>query len=48
MENEVKFPVFKGVGNENPDQFWFIVKVVWEVHGVMDENIKKATSVSAL
>ena len=40
--------VFKGVGNEDPDQFWFVVKAVWEVQEVMNDNIKKATLVSAL
>jgi len=40
--------VFKGVGNEDSDQFWFVVKVVWEAQGVTDENIKKATLVSTL
>jgi len=48
MENEIKLPVFKGVGNKDPDQFWFVVRAVWEAHGVTDDNIKKATLVSAL
>jgi len=44
----IKLPMFKVVGNEDPDQFWFVIRVVWEAQGVMDENIKKATLVSAL
>lgn len=48
MASAIKLPVFKGVGNEDPDQFWFVIKVIWEVHGVIDYNIKKATLVSAL
>ena len=44
----MKLPMFKGVGNEDPDQFWFVVKVVWEAQGVTDDNIKKATLVSTL
>ena len=48
MASAIKLPVFKGVGNEDPNQFWFVVRVVWEVKGVMDENIKKSTLVSAL
>ncbi len=40
--------MFKGVGNEDLDQFWFVVSVVWEAQGVIDENIKKAMLVSAL
>jgi len=48
MASTIKFPVFKGLGNEDLDQFWFVVKVVWELQGVTDDNIKKATLVSAL
>ena len=48
MENTIKLPVFKGVGNEDPDQFWFVIRIVWAMQGVIDDNIKKATLVSAL
>ena len=48
MVSVIKLPVFKGVGNEDPDQFWFVVRAVWEAQGVVDDNIKKATLVSAL
>lgn len=48
MSSTIKLPVFIWVGNEDLDQFWFVVRVVWEVQGVMDENIKKATLVIAL
>ena len=48
MSSAIKFPVLKGVGNEDPDQFWFVIKAVWEAQGVTDDNIKKATFVSAL
>lgn len=48
MASEVKLLVFKGAGNEEPGQFWFMVRAVWEAQGIMDENIKKETLVSAL
>jgi len=44
----LKLVVFKGLGNEDLDQFWFVVRAVWEAQGVIDDNIKKATLVSAL
>ena len=47
MVSVIKLPVFRGVGSEDPDQFWFIVRAVWEAHEVTDLNIKKATLVSA-
>jgi len=48
MENTMKFPLFKGLGNEDPDQFCFVVRVVWESQGVTNDHIKKVTLVSAL
>jgi len=48
MASVLKLPVFKGVGNEEPGQFWFVVKAVWEAQGVTDENIKNASLVSAM
>lgn len=47
MTNSVKLPVFKGVENEDLDQFWFITKAVWEAQGIMDDQMKKAMLVSA-
>ena len=48
MASLVKLPLFKGLGNEDSDQFWFIARDVWEAQGVTDDHIKKATLVSAL
>ena len=41
-------PLLKGLGNEDPDQFWFVVKAVWEAQGVTDDNMKKVTLLSTL
>jgi len=48
MANAIKLSLFKGVGNEDPYQFWFVVKDGWEAQGIVDDNIKKETLVSAL
>jgi len=48
MVSVIKLPIFRGVGNEDPDQFWFVVRTIWEAQGVADDNIKKNTLVSAL
>jgi len=47
MASVIKLLVFRGVGNEDLDQFWFMVRAIWEAQGVMDENIKKVTLVGA-
>ena len=44
----MKLPLFKGLGKEDPDQFWFIMKAIWEAQGITDDHMKKETSVSAL
>ena len=48
MASAIKLLVFKGVGNEDLDQFWFMVRAVWEAQGVTDDHIKKETPVSML
>jgi len=48
MENSVKLSLFKGFGNEDPNQFWFIVKVAWEAQGITNDDVKKAALVNAL
>lgn len=48
MGSAVKLPVFMGAGNEEPGQFWFMVRAIWETQGITDENIKNATLVSVL
>jgi len=42
----IKLPIFRGVGNEDLNQFYFVVRAIWEAQGVTDENIKKARLVS--
>ena len=48
MANSIKLPIFKGVGKEDPDQFWFLAKAVEEAQGITNDQMKKAMSVSAL
>lgn len=46
MASAIKLPV--GMGNEELDQLWFVAKDAQEDQGVTNDNIKKATLVSAL
>jgi len=48
MVTVAKLPTFRRVGNEEPSRFWFVIKSVWDMQGIIDESIKKATLVSAL
>jgi len=48
MASVVKLLIFKGVGNEEPGRFWFVIKSLWDAQGIIDDNFKKATLVCAL
>jgi len=48
MASAVQLSIFKGVGNEESGQLYFVIKSVWDAQGIIDDNIKKDTLVSAL
>jgi hypothetical protein len=41
MVDEMRLPIFKGDGYEDPDQHWFLCEVVWSIKQVTDEAIKR-------
>ena len=48
MENLVKWLVFMGLGIEDPDKFWFVAKALSKAHGIINDQMKKATLVTTL
>ena len=40
MHDDIKLPVFKGTGSEDPEQFWFLCEVVWTAKTIMDHDTK--------
>jgi hypothetical protein len=42
MEDEMRLPIFRGDGSEDPDQHWFFYKVVWSIKKVTDEAFRRA------
>ena len=42
MENDIKIPVFRGTGLEDPNQHWFLCEAMWNVKQVTDNNVKMA------
>jgi len=43
----MRFPIFKGLGNEGPNQFWLIAKAVWQAQKIIDDQMKKEMLVTA-
>ena len=42
MADDIKLPVFRGTGLENPDQHWFLCEAVWSIKKVTEDDIKMA------
>ena len=40
MGDDMKFPTFKGIGVEDPEQHWFLCEAVWTIKQINDDNVK--------
>ena len=40
MNDDIKLPVFKGTGSEDPEQFWFLCEAVWNAKKITDPSVK--------
>jgi hypothetical protein len=41
MADEMRLPIFRGDGSEDPDQHWFLCEAVWSIKQVTDEAVKR-------
>jgi hypothetical protein len=41
MADEMRLPIFRGDGSEDPDQHWFLCEAVWNIKNVTDEAVKR-------
>jgi hypothetical protein len=41
MAYEMRLPIFRGDGYEDPDQHWFLCEAVWSIKQVNDEVVKR-------
>jgi hypothetical protein len=41
MVDEMRLPIFRGDGSEDPDQHWFLCEAVWSIKNVSDEAVKR-------
>ena len=47
MNDDIKLPVFKGTGSEDPEQFWFLCEAVWTAKNIMDQDTRRAQLVTS-
>jgi hypothetical protein len=41
MEDEIRLPIFRVYGSEDPNQHWFLCKIVWSIKQFNDEVVKR-------
>ena len=47
MHDDIKLPVFKGTGSEDPEQFWFLCEAVWTAKNITYHDTKWAQLVTS-
>ena len=48
MGDDMKLPIFKGTGAEDPEQHWFLCEAVWTIKAINDDNSKLVQLVTTL
>ena len=47
MHDDIKLPVFKGTGSEDPEQFWFLCEAVWNAKKITDPAVRRVQLVTS-
>ena len=47
VHDDIKLPVFKGTGSEDPEQFWFLCEAVWTAKNIMDIDVRRAQLITS-
>ena len=47
VNDDIKLPIFKGTGSEDPEQFWFLCEAVWTAKNIMDQNTRRTQLVTS-
>ena len=47
LADDIKFPIFKGTGSEDPEQFWFLCEAVWTAKEITDVDVRSAQLITS-
>ena len=47
VNDDIKLPVFKGTGSEDPEQFWFLCETMWIAKNITDQDTRRAQLVTS-
>ena len=48
MVDDIKLPIFKGLGSEDPDQFWFLAYAIWTIRQITSVDVKNVQLITSL
>jgi hypothetical protein len=48
MADEMRLPIFRGDGSEDPYQHWFMCEAIWNIKSIIDEAIKRTQFITTL
>jgi len=48
MADEMRLPIFRGDGYEDPEQHWLLCEVVWSIKQVTDEDVNATHFITTL
>ena len=47
LDDDIKLPIFKGTGSEDPEQFWFLCEAVWNAKSITDLDVRTAQLITS-
>ena len=47
LADDIKLPIFKGTGSEDPEQFWFLCEAVWNAKNITDLDVRTAQLITS-
>ena len=47
VHDDIKLPVFKGTGSEDPEQFWFLCEAVWTAKNITDIDVRRVQLITS-
>lgn len=48
MVDDIIIHIFRGLGLEDPEEFWFVADAVWKARKITDKYLKKAQLITML
>ena len=47
VHDDIKLPIFKGTGSEDPEQFLFLCEAMWTATNITDIDVRRAQLITS-